>query len=222
MRAYGMPLSGSGKLFCEGALWGFLGLTSILLLMRAAGVFYFGVPNPNSGQVLTFGVLWGIAFFLVGVFEEFGFRGYAQFTLSTGLNFWLATALTTLLFLAGHVSNPGETPLGLLDVVLSGVVLCVALLRTGNLWFPIGLHAAWDWAESFFYGVPDSGLLTKGHLFEGKAHGSGWLSGGSAGPEGSIFSVVIEIAFIILLLWRFKENRFPDAKYVVRQQNALL
>jgi hypothetical protein len=149
-------------------------------------------------------------------------RGYMQFTLTSGSGFWIATAITTLLFCLLHMGNPGETPLGLLDVALSGIVLAIALWRTGNLWFSIGLHAAWDWAESFFYGVPDSGLITKGHFFDGKSSGNALLSGGTAGPEGSIFSVVVEVLFIILLLWRFKTARYPDARFMPKQPGAAI
>jgi len=50
---------------------------------------------------------------------------------------------------------------------------------------PIGFHAAWNWGETFFYGVPESGFPPKGHLFNPTFAGPVWLTGGSAGPEGS-------------------------------------
>ena len=59
------------------------------------------------------------------------------------------------------------------------------------MWFPIGLHASWDWAETYFYGVPDSGLLAKGHLYSATFRGARWLTGGSVGPEGSYLCLVV-------------------------------
>jgi hypothetical protein len=56
------------------------------------------------------------------------------------------------------------------------------------------MHAAWDWAETYFYGVPDSGLLAQGHLLNSSFHGPDWLTGGSVGPEGSV------LVFLVLLL----------------------
>ncbi len=62
-------------------------------------------------------------------------------------------AILSLLFLGFHLLNAGETAVGL---VAFGVLLPQHWL-TGNRWFAIGFHAAWDWGQSFFYGVPNSG-----------------------------------------------------------------
>ena len=65
------------------------------------------------------------------------------------------------------------------------------LLQTGNIWFAIGTHAAFDWGETFVYSVPDSGLPAQGHLFNSSFHGPFWLTGGSVGPEGSAFAILV-------------------------------
>jgi hypothetical protein len=70
---------------------------------------------------------------------------------------------------------------------LAGLVFCFALYRTGSLWWAIGIHAAWDWSQSFLYGVADSGLMAEGHLFATHPVGKPILSGGLTGPEGSVF-----------------------------------
>jgi hypothetical protein len=95
-----------------------------------------------------------------------------------------------------HLSNPGESWRGALSAGLIGLFFCFTLLRTGNLWFAVGLHASWDWAESFFYGVPDSGLNIPGHLLSPSFQGPAWLTGGTVGPEGSVLVfVVIAVLF---------------------------
>jgi uncharacterized protein len=53
------------------------------------------------------------------------------------------------------------------------------------------MHTAFDWTETFFYGVPDSGYLPQGHLLSSTFHGRDWLTGGSVGPEGTVFAFVI-------------------------------
>jgi CAAX protease family protein len=88
--------------------------------------------------------------------------------------------------LPAHAQNGGETPLGLLAVGGFGLFFCYTLRVTGNLWLAVGFHASWDWAQSFFYGVPDSGVHTAGHFLNSVATGPAWLSGGSVGPEGSV------------------------------------
>jgi hypothetical protein len=61
------------------------------------------------------------------------------------------------------------------------------------------MHAAWDWGESFFYGVPDSGAVAQGHLLNSSLHGANWLTGGTVGPEGSwlVFPVLLLMAAAI-------------------------
>jgi hypothetical protein len=75
---------------------------------------------------------------------------------------------------------------------------------------PIGFHAAWDWGETFFYGVPDSGFPAKGHLFNPTFAGPVWLTGGSAGPEGSWLCIaLLAILWIVFSLW-LREKKYPN------------
>ncbi len=89
-----------------------------------------------------------------------------------------------------------------------GLFFCLTLRRTGNLWFAVGFHAAWDWGESFLYSVPDSGEKAPGHLLSSSFHGSPWLTGGSVGPEGSVF-----LFLVIALVWVAFDKVYRQAKY---------
>jgi CAAX protease family protein len=223
MRAYGLGIRQAfGKYFWEGALWGFAALSLLLVVMRVSNVFWFGQAHFDGRQTMYYALMWGIDFLVVGLMEEFMFRGYVQYALTSGMGFLGATVITSLLFFFAHTGNQGESAMGLLDVFLGGIVLSVMLWRTGSLWFAVGFHAAWDWAQSFFYGVPDSGLVTKGHLFEGQSHGWALLSGGSVGPEGSLYSSLIEIVLVGLVLWRFRKPLYPEAQTLPRQPGAMI
>jgi membrane protease YdiL (CAAX protease family) len=68
------------------------------------------------------------------------------------------------------------------------MVFCYALWRTGSLWWGIGFHATWDWAQSYLFGVADSGNISVGRLFITHPQGKTILSGGADGPEGSLFA----------------------------------
>jgi hypothetical protein len=206
---YGLPTRGLlGKQFSTGALWGFVMLSFIVALMAATHSYSAGGLALGTGDVLKYGILWAIAFLLVGLFEESAFRGYMLYTLTSGMGFWPAAAITCLLFAGGHISNPGENWVGVLEIVLIAVFLCLALRRTGNLWFAIGWHMAFDWGESFFYSTPNSGIQATGHMLRATLTGSKWLSGGSVGPEASVFDVIVTIAGILLLA-----KLYPNAKY---------
>jgi len=76
--------------------------------------------------------------------------------------------------------------------------------------FAVGFHTAWDWAETFFYGTPDSGLLGAGRLLNTSFHGPNWLTGGSAGPEGSIITIFILLLCALLIHFRFPKAVYPD------------
>jgi membrane protease YdiL (CAAX protease family) len=191
-RLYGIPLKGAfGKLFWQGAVWG-LALESIeMLLIYALGGFSFGALALAGPKLAQYAVEWAVVFILVGINEEFTFRGYAQFTLTTGMGFWPAAVLLSVLFGAAHLRNPNEAWVGALSVMMFGLFLAFTLKRTGNLWFAIGFHAAADYAETFIYSVPDSGFLATGHLLNSSFHGPRWLTGGSIGPEASVFVFVL-------------------------------
>jgi len=197
-----------GKQFWMGALWGFVMLSFIVAMMAGSHAYRTGGLALSAQDLLKFGLLWALGFLLVGLFEEFAFRGYVQYTLTTGLGFWPAALITCLLFAGLHITNPGENLVGVIEIVLIAFFLCLALRRTGNLWFAVGWHMAFDWGESFFYSTPNSGIHATGHMLNASLMGSKWLSGGSVGPEASVFDVVVTIAGILLLA-----RLYPDARY---------
>ncbi|MGH9394805.1 MAG: lysostaphin resistance A-like protein, partial [Terriglobales bacterium] len=150
--------------------------------------------------------------------EEFTFRGYALTTFTSGAGFWPAAIVLSALFGAVHLGNNGESAAGALEVGLIGLFFCFTWRRTGNLWFAVGMHAAWDFCESFAYGVPDSGVVTPGHLLEPSFHGSRWITGGSVGPEGSVWALAVVAALFVLFAMRFPQH--PAAAAMPRPRSA--
>lgn len=188
---YGLPLQGAfEKLFWQGCLFGLAEISALIGLVSALGGYSFGSLALTGRELLRWGILWAIFFILVGLFEEFLFRGYTQFTLADGIGFWPAAILLSCFFGAVHLDNPGEDWVGAASVVSIGLVFAFALRRTGNLWFAVGWHASFDFGETFLYSVPNSGVVFDGHLSNATLHGANWLTGGSVGPEGSVFSFV--------------------------------
>jgi hypothetical protein len=189
-------------------LWGFLAITVLLFAMKLLGVFDFGPLAIHQGRILKFAIFWAGLFLLVGFFEEFVTRGYTQFTLTQGIGFWPAAVLLSVAFGAIHLSNAGEQWVGALCAATIGLFFCLTLRRTGTLWFAVGMHAAWDWGETFFYSVPDSGIVAPGHLLNSSFHGARWLTGGSVGPEGSALVFILIAALFILF-----DRLYPEVKY---------
>ncbi len=196
---YGMPLAQAfGKNFWLGTLWGIAAISAVMLAIGALHGYSLGAVDLSRTDVARYALEWAATFFLVGVYEEFFFRGYLQFTLTSGIGFWPAALLLSCAFGAVHWRNLGESPVGVLSVFVTGMFLCFTLRRTGTLWFAIGFHAAFDFGQTYLYSVPDSGNVMPGHLLAASLHGPAWLTGGSVGPEGSAFDfVMMAILFVI-------------------------
>lgn len=201
--SYGVPWRlAFGKAFWEGTLWGFVAISfAIAIIVVGGGGHIDGLAQQSATAILEAALLWAFASVIVGLAEESLFRGYVQHTLGSSIGFWPAAAIVSLLFLSYHLANAGETAVGLTGIVAFGLFFCLTLWLTGNLWFAIGFHAAWDWGQSFFYGVPNSGLSASDNFLRTSAAGPQWLSGGTAGPEASI-ACLITLAAASALLWR--------------------
>jgi membrane protease YdiL (CAAX protease family) len=101
-----------GKRFWQGVPYGFAMLSLLLVLIAAFhGFSLAGMALPGA-DALKFGALYGIAFLMVGLFEEGCFRGYMQATLGPGIGFWPAAIILSILFGAIHLSNLGEAWFG--------------------------------------------------------------------------------------------------------------
>lgn len=210
MRDYGLGLPHAfGGQFWLSALVGFAAISLLLGALKIAGVFQLGRPALHGAVAWEDAGLWALAFLFVGFSEESVSRGYLLFTLSTGIWFWPAAILTSVGFGAVHLGNTGESYVGALTAGGIGFFFCILLRKTGTLWATIGFHAAWDWGETFFYGVPDSGLTAPGHLFSARFAGPVWLTGGTVGPEGSWFCVVLIVILCIAAAF-LPGKRFPN------------
>jgi membrane protease YdiL (CAAX protease family) len=174
-----------------------------LMLCLSAGGFATGQGGGLSpGAEIRYALEWLGVSLLIGVTEEFALRGYLLVALTRGAGFWGAAGLTSLVFGALHGMNHGETPLGLIDTVGAGLLFCVFIRCTGSLWFAIGFHGAWDYAENFLFGTADSGNRCVGTLLTFAPRGNVYFSGGVTGPEGSVFCTAI-LLLAALLASRF-------------------
>jgi hypothetical protein len=212
-------LGGTQKLthFIAGLAWGILCLTPFILLLWKTGFLVFDSRLLFGGDIFRYGVQWLGLFLTVGLLEEYFTRGYLQYTLTRGLSglfqwafktphsnvlaFWTSAIIFSMLFGFAHGSNPGESPIGLLTAGLASMMFCLVLWRTGSLWWAIGFHTTWDWGQSFLYGVADSGIMVQHHFLATHPVGKPLLSGGTTGPEGSIFILPIIVLIILVIVF---------------------
>ena len=198
---YGLPLA-LDRRTTRGLALGFIAASALLMVLAGLGVMHISAAALFGAAIAANAAQWALVFLIVALFEELLLRGYAQATLARSIGFWPAAVLLSILFALVHAKNPGETVMGLIAVGCFGLFFCYTLRVTGNLWLAIGFHASWDWTESFFYGVPDSGTRMAGHLLDTAFSGPAWVSGGSAGPEGSVLILATLAAASLLVMPR--------------------
>jgi membrane protease YdiL (CAAX protease family) len=205
--AYGLPMSEAlGSKFWLGSLFGLLEVSLLIGLIAAFGGYSFGSLALHGSEIVQWGLFHLLLFFFVGLFEEFLFRGYTQYTLADGIGFWPAAILLSVLFGGLHLGNPGEGLVGAAGVVVVAIFFCFTLKRTGNLWYAVGLHTSFDWGETYLFSVPNSGTTMQGSLSHSVLHGPTWLTGGTVGPEGSVFCFLTMALQFLMVMWLFPKK----------------
>jgi membrane protease YdiL (CAAX protease family) len=156
-------------------------------------------------------LLWFIANILIGLAEEYTFRGYALQSLWRGAGFWPAALITTAIFAGDHLEKPGENAIDIGMIFFLGLVLCLSIRKTGSLWWAVGWHAGFDFGQLFLIGTRNGGQTPVGRLFNVTFPGPAWLNGGELGTEASIFMVPAAIATLIYVIW-FLRSLPPDGE----------
>jgi uncharacterized protein len=195
----------------SGVAWGFFSLSLLICVLWQRGYLVFDAHSLSGITTWKYGIAWALMFTLVGFTEESLTRGYLQYTLAQGIGFWWSALLLSMVFVLLHAFLAGESPLGLFGAGALGMVFCLSLWYTKSLFWAVGFHAGWDWAESYFYGTPDSGMLIQGHFLTTHPVGDPLWSGGVTGPEGSLFSMLLPILMAIgMWLW-WGKRKWPVA-----------
>ncbi len=173
----------------------------LALAFRGATIVEFVWDTTDS--ISIFGALFiGLIFnLLVGLVEEADARGYILQNLAQGIRLIPAIVISSLYFGMLHLLNPGAGWVSTFGVFIAGVLLAIGCYITRQLWFSIGMHAAWNFAEGPIFGFRVSGL-DMGGLFHLQIPGPEWLMGGVFGPEAGLLAIAIEIVMIAeLIVW---------------------
>jgi uncharacterized protein len=208
---YGLPWR---RAFCgqfwQGAAISFASLSLLLLVLRLFGAYSFGPLALHGGEIWKYALLWMLPLFMGTLLEDLLYRGYLLFTLTTGIGFWPAAVVTSFLMGGMHYFNPGGHGLGPIAATEYCLVTALVLRRTGDLWMALGIHAAWDWGEIYFYGIQSSGFPSQGHLLNPSFHGPVSLTGGTFGVEASWPSLIILALWgIIFAVW-LRGTKYPN------------
>jgi len=206
LSSYGLPgRNVFGRRFWEGAVFGYIGVSALILLIFLAGGYAAGSLALHGAALVRASLLWLLASLAIGFAEEYLFRGYPQFILSQGMGFWPAAFLISFVFGALHYfTKPYERWPDWASTGLLALFICLTLRRTGDLRFAIGFHAAFDFGAIFVYSGPNGGRLAPDRLLTATFHGPDWLTGGKLGPEASmlVFPVILAMFLAFHFLYR--------------------
>lgn len=190
----------------SGGAAGAAGLLVALVPMAAIGALRYDGDSGTVGAYATtltedFGVL-GVA----AAAEEAVFRGYAFQVLATAIHPVAATVAGSAAFMWAHSRNPNVDAIAFANIFLAGVLLSVAFLRSGSLWFATGVHVGWNWAMASLADLPVSGLeYFDTPLYEPGLYGAQWLTGGRFGPEGGLGGTIgfaVALTLVVLMTGR--------------------
>lgn len=188
-----------------GSLVGALSLLLATALAAAPGGLKFAVNAPVMFETVGRTLLTSLPIFVIAAAgEEAIFRGYALQTLTRARLAWFGVIITSAVFSYGHLGNPNAVPgFTFANTAIAGAWLAVAYLKTRSLWFPLGIHWAWNWTMGALLGLPVSGIerLTPAPLLRATDQGPAWLTGGAYGIEGGA-ACTLAVLLSMLFIWR--------------------
>jgi len=214
IRTYGFRRERFLALYLRGAMIGIVGLSMLMFAIWLEGGWRIDGLHLHGGRVWQQGAAWAVAFILAALSEETQVRGYMLASLSRGVGFWPAAIALSLVFAALHLGNGGENSCGILFAALAAIAFSFMIWKTGSLALVFGLHAAWDWGESFLYGTADSGYRIHGYLLQSHGSGDPLFSGGSAGPEGSVLGLPILLLMVIAACFTSPRVQTPPPRRI--------
>ena len=92
--------------------------------------------------------------------EEMLSRGYIFAAIREGAGNWWAIGITSVLFAALHLDNPGANAESFAAVLLAGIFLGLIVVVTGSLWAAWMAHFAWNFSMLGVLHAPVSGSRT--------------------------------------------------------------
>lgn len=186
---------------------GSIGL-AVAIPLAFGGVGFRFNSEASQGEVFN-SLLNALAVFAAAAaFEEAFFRGYILQTFARSGLAWLAIGLTAAFFGGVHLGNPSAGALSTLNTALAGVWFGVAYLKSGDLWFPFGMHLIWNWMQGAVFGIEVSGLteFVRAPLLREIDRGPEWLTGSNYGIEAGIGCTVALVVSILAIY--FAPNSF--------------
>lgn len=181
---------------------------AVIALIWLAGGVESAAPGGTTHLIASM-----VAAAMAAVGEELLFRGVLFRIVERSAGTLTALLVSALLFGLAHLANPDATIVSALAIAIeAGLLLGIAFVASRSLWFPIGIHFAWNATQSSIFGLSSSGPTQHG-LVNMDFSGPDWMTGGPLGAESSVISVVLCLAVAALFLrWARQKGEWVPAK----------
>lgn len=192
-----LALAGARPQLRRGLLIGLALFSVVIGLVAMLGDYHVLGWGSVGGTLATLGLMCCAA-----VAEELAFRGALFRVLEEKAGTYGALIFSGLVFGGLHLVNKDATIWGALAIAVeAGMMLAAAYAATRSLWLVIGIHLAWNFAEEGIFGTAESGAGTgTGGLLHASVSGPAILTGGTFGPEASIFAILVCSVPMVLFL----------------------
>lgn len=228
-------LSGIGLKFSKksilntvmGMIFGFISVATVVgiyLLIDNYGVNVvreFTNNQPLSRELFLEISFWCILLIFVAIQEELLLRGYMLKNLENTKK-WLAVFIVSLTFSLLHIQNPQFsfensnktmiTIIALMNIFFISCIWASYVVKTKDLYLPIGAHFAWNFSLGNIFGFNISGIETPSIFTTSTSINIKYmiLTGGKIGPEGGIV-VTCAIIIMALLIWEYSKLAYKKA-----------
>lgn len=148
------------------------------------------------------------------VTQEVIVRSYIFQELWSKYGAWVATGVTTGLFVAMHAGALMQGTQGLIagaNIFVASLMLSLAYVRTGQLWLAIGIHLGWNGLQGPVLGINVTGTdLAFGGWSVFSFNGDPLLTGGAMGVEGGLVGLIGPVIGLAIVAFAFKQQPKPN------------
>lgn len=180
-----------------------LGIGLFFFLVVGGVLMIAGYYSPEYASPVWPYILLNFAFFfLVACGEEVIFRGILFRLIDERFGMWWALGISALVFGFVHILNPDAGVWSSIAIAIeAGLLLGAAYKFSGSLWFPIGIHWAWNFTQGNVFGFAVSGGDPGESILKGVVTGPALLTGGGFGPEASLITALLGLALSALFIY---------------------
>lgn len=189
---------------CGGIAIGTLYFCAVTGILAAIGAYRASYASPHWEMIVV-----NLCFnFFVACSEEVIFRGVLFRLIDERFGCWWAMGVSSLVFGFSHMFQPEATVWSSIAITVeAGLLLGAAYRYAGTLWFPIGIHWAWNFTQGNVFGLVVSGGGTEESIMNATLTGPDLITGGSFGTEASVITTTLGCLLSGLFIYLIKHRK---------------